>query len=619
MKFTYKVIGIVSAILFLSLAGLSYTLYFDIKKNIAHDVEANISAVTKNIASDINHIFISKMSMAKYVADLVQSDLNKEAIFNVIYQPAIRNNFAMVGFGYEVDGTPVMNKPNWHVAGYDARTRPWYKLSKKHKKIIFTAPYTSPSTGSLLVSIGAPVIQDGNFKGALFYDLKLSFLSKMVKELNLLKGAGKVFIVMANGTIVAHPDKQLNNKKLTDIAPNLSLSNKQKVIEVNNVPHRFGFTKLNATGWYLGYDVNEEKGFAPVFAMAKTMLWENLVALIITAFVLGWILTRLLAPLRKMSADIDAIGNDLSQRLSTEGAPEFALISKGVNQFIQRLQEQIISSKEISSSIESKTQETVSNTQVAAKSMHNQLNELEHLASAMSQMSSAAADIANNAKNAAEITDSAQVAAQQGTKIVTETTDAVDCLANNIDSAVENVQELEQATTNIESILKVINDIADQTNLLALNAAIEAARAGDTGRGFAVVADEVRTLAQRTQSSTTEIDGMLASLQTGMSKMIEVMSESKSTTEKTVNSAHQATQALNEIDAKIKEVADIAMQIASASGQQNSVTQEINKNTQAIRDLSNEVSTIMQETEAQSKSQLEQVLKQEKLINQFKV
>ena len=82
------------------------------------------------------------------------------------------------------------------------------------------------------------------------------------------------------------------------------------------------------------------------------------------------------------------------------------------------------------------------------------------------------------------------------------------------------IDNLKEKINHINSILKIIQDVAQRTNLLALNAAIEAARAGEMGRGFAVVADEVRKLSTQVSSQANEIRTTISKLSEDIGKYI---------------------------------------------------------------------------------------------------
>jgi methyl-accepting chemotaxis protein len=219
----------------------------------------------------------------------------------------------------------------------------------------------------------------------------------------------------------------------------------------------------------------------------------------------------------------------------------------------------------------------------------------------MHEMSASIMDVANNISSTAQHVHDVNQNTSDGQSILHEAITEIDSLAEHINEAAITVGELQQHSAEINSIMDVITGIAEQTNLLALNAAIESARAGEQGRGFAVVADEVRTLALRTQNSTQEIKSMIDKLQLGSETAVNIMQQSKQQTEKAVNVVKKSGQAFDLISTSITEVTAMCEQVASAAEQQGSVSENINKNIVQVSEMSEQTAAGAEQTSVASK------------------
>ncbi len=349
------------------------------------------------------------------------------------------------------------------------------------------------------------------------------------------------------------------------------------------------------------------------------LLGFGLVAGIAGAFLTSRAITSSLSQAVVAMKDIAEGEGDLTQRLTVKSKDEVGQLAGAFNTFMDKIQglvaevagsvTQLASAAEQMSVITSETSHGVS----------QQQRETDQVATAMNEMSATAQEMARNATEAANSAHAADSETRTGQKVVSDTVDAINALAEEVEHAGNVIQKVEQDSENIGTVLYVIKDIAEQTNLLALNAAIEAARAGEQGRGFAVVADEVRTLASRTQESTEEIQSMIEQLQAGTRSAVEVMTESRERAQAGVAQAAQTGSSLQSIAQSVNMINEMNTQIATASEEQSAVAEEINQNIVNISHVADQTSGGAEQLASASDELARLSTQLQSLVGQFKV
>lgn len=623
MRFSQKIVAMSSLLLALTVGLLSVQQLFTVRSEVEGLVKVSLKEMVVGVGNTISAELSNKKAMAQSMTESIELNPDDRGyVKQLLEKPAIKNSFLAIGLGYESDAVVVENDDGWEPdASYDPRKRPWYMDAKRERTQIVTAPYVDVSTKQTIISIGNPVMNGNRFVGAMFYDLELGGLSELVNSVNIFD-AGYLFLVTDKGQVIAHPETESNGKPFAEVLPSVTLKEGLQQAKVDGIDSLISVTREASQDWFVVAVVDEDKAFSALATLRTNAIVFGLLGILISVVVMTLLIRTLLRPLGELNAAIKDVATgegDLTKRIAPSNTPEFAELAQGFNQFAASLQERITHLKQLGDEVAASGKQTVTSSRQSSQAMQDQLKELEMLATAIHQMSLASNEVAENAQRASESANEVDRTTLEGSAVVSDTAKSIDALSDRIDQAVEQVKGLEHATSNIETILAVINEIADQTNLLALNAAIEAARAGESGRGFAVVADEVRTLAQRTQESTTEIRGMIEQLQNGSAAVSHAMTESRDTAVKAVENAKLADTALVRIRQSIEQIRDMNTQIASAAQEQSHVAEEINQNAVKIKTLSTSVVDLAQDSSNAMEQQRSHTESQKSILDRFKV
>ncbi len=280
--------------------------------------------------------------------------------------------------------------------------------------------------------------------------------------------------------------------------------------------------------------------------------------------------------LRKYIDEIKYSLNEVSKKnlnsaISMEFKGEFNEIKSSINEICKSLSDVFEESLVIANEVTQLSNTVSKGSNIIADGSTKQVAIVEELSSSTRTISE---KIIKNSKNAEEALKKSQYSKEAANKGNDE-----------MQLALSAMEEIEETSNSISSIIKVIDEIAFQTNLLALNAATEAARAGTHGKGFAVVAEEVRALAEKSKNAAKKTENLINTSMQKVSIGNDVVSR---TAEK-----------LNEIVVITTEVSEVLNGIVTSSSEQVTSVEEILTNLDKFESFAQE-NTLSSEKGAES-------------------